>query len=381
MHRGALGALVTTILSLVPAIAGAQVETEPIGGELARARTREARADFAGAAAAYERYARRCLASATAVLRAGHPCAATAEALARAFELRRALGEPEAADAHAATFAAHFLYARPRRALRIAHARARLHLAGGRLERAEAAIEHLAALHPDPPPAQAILVDALRARLAAARGRARRAARHWRRVERRWARQREAPEAHGAVPRALVREAVAEGRLARADALVERFLATRPPRVRRIRNDRAWWRRTMSPWLVRARRRLLLARLALERVYELGSPRHSVVAAARIGEMYAHRAELHAALTLPSSEWVRMLVDGGADRPGYEQARHHLEACVRWSRHHGVAPRWGARCEERLHHLDPERYPRPAELHGTAAYRPAARARPAEPRP
>jgi hypothetical protein len=117
--------------------------------------------------------------------------------------------------------------------------------------------------------------------------------------------------------------------------------------------------------------------MELERVYELGSPRHSVIAAARIGEMYGHRADLHAALRLPDSDWIRTVVNGGEEHPGYEEARAHLETCVTWSRHHGVAREWAERCEERLHHLDPHRYPMPAELHGTAAYRPVSHALPA----
>lgn len=377
MYRGAI---VTTLLLLAPALAAAQPHG-PADARLARARALEARVDHTGAAAAYEAYARACLASSTALLEEGRPCAATGDALLRAFALRRALGDAEAADADAEAFLAHFLYARPRQAIRVAHDRVRMHLEAGRPDRAADALERFESAHPDPPSGQSIVTDALRARIAVARDRSDRAATYWRRVERRWDRLRDELDPEGPVPLAWVREAVAEGRLWRAEARVERFLATRPPRARRIRDDRRWWRQTMSPWLVRTRRRLLLARMALERVYELGSPRHSVIAAARIGEMYAHQAELHASLTLPEGEWIRVLVQQGSDRPGYEQARQHLETCVRWSEHHDVASGWADRCEQDLHHLDPHRYPdAPAELHGAAVYRPAAHAMPAEPR-
>lgn len=364
---------VVILAALAPSVVCAQAIV------LEHARMLEARADYEGAAMAFETYAASCLTSPTAVLEEGQPCADTADALARAFELRRVLGHADRADADADAFIAHFLYARPRRAVRIAYARARMHLAAGRLAQAEDALERFEALHPDAPPGQAIIADALRARIAAGGDRPRRAATYWRRVERRWERERAALDADGPVPLSQVREAVAEGRLMRAEANVERFLAVQPPRGQAGRNERAWWRRTMSPWLVRTRRRLLLARMELERVYELGSPRHSVVAAARIGEMYGHHAELYAALTLPDSDWIRVLVTQGEDRPGYEDARYHFETCVGWARHHGVSG-WAERCEQELHHLDPYRYPLPAELHGAAGYRPVSHALPAEPR-
>lgn len=132
----------------------------------------------------------------------------------------------------------------------------------------------------------------------------------------------------------------------------------------------------MSPWLVRSRRRLALARASLERVYEMGSPRHSVIAAARIGEMYEHQADLHAALELPDDDGLRLIVSGGVPTPGFDQARAHLETCVRWASHHGVAPDWAERCEARLHALDPVAYPRQAELFREQPFLPIAHAPP-----
>ncbi|GAB5542798.1 MAG: hypothetical protein SangKO_025580 [Sandaracinaceae bacterium] len=350
-------------------------------GELAesfeRAEALDATTDYAAAASAYESYAEACLASATAVLDAQRPCERTDRALARAFELRRALGDAERADADAEAFTAHFLYARPRRAMRIAYDLAEMHLEGERPRRALLALDRFEGLLPDPPPGLAIVADGMRARVAMELGRTRRAHQLWRRVERRWEHARAELDEDGAVPVAWVRATVAEGRLSRAEANVERFLATRAPRAGRIDDDARWWSRTMSPWLVRTRRRLLLARVELESVYELGSPRHSVIAAARIGEMYGHQASLHAELTLPESEWLRALVNDGSDRPGYDEARAHLETCVEWASHHGVASEWAERCEEDLHGLDPDRYPLAAELHGQASYHPVSHALPA----
>lgn len=357
--------------------APAAAQDDDLGAAYQRAEALDATTDYASAAAAYEAYATACLASRTAVLHATRPCDRADHALSRAFELRRALGHADEADADAAAFTAHFLYARPRRAMRLVYALAEMHLDGGRARAALEALDRFEALFPDPPAGLAIVADGMRARVASELGRDARAARLWRQVERRWARARGELDEDGAVPPAWIRATVAEGRLARAEASVERFLAIRPPRATRIADSERWWTRTMSPWLVRTRRRLLLARVELESVYELGSPRHSVIAAARIGEMYGHQAALHAALTLPESEWLRALVNDGSDRPGYDEARAHLETCVEWASHHGVAGEWAERCETRLHGLDPERYPLAAELHGQAGYHPVSSALPA----
>ena len=379
------GAVPLLSVLLAASLAHAQVETgsEPptdptppgLGVLLERAQRLDAAADYGAAATEYERYADACLASRTALLEA---CGVFDEALARAFELRRALGDSDRAEADATAYTDTFLYAHPREAMRIGYELAQMHVESGDPRRSEEALDRFEALHRDPPAGLALLVDAMRARLAAARGREARAATYWRRVERRWDRDRESFAEQGPVPASWVRDAVAEGRLARAEVLVERYLAVRPPRVDRIDDDERWWTRTMSPWLVRSRRRLLLARMELESVYELGSPRHSVVAAARIGEMYGHQADLHAELTLPRSDWMRTLVNDGRDRPGYEEAVSHLETCVRWASHHGVASDWGQRCEEELHGLDPHRFPIAAELHGQASYHPVNHVLPTE---
>ena len=156
---------------------------------------------------------------------------------------------------------------------------------------------------------------------------------------------------------------------------MERFLETRAPQLRGVRSDARWWSR-VSAWRARSRRRLALARHALEQVYELGSVRHSVIAAGRIGEMYSRQADVHASLTAPERELLLAIARDGADRPGYDEARSHFEACVAWASHNGVAPSWAERCERGLNALDPESYPLQAELHGEASYHPVASALP-----
>jgi hypothetical protein len=255
-----------------------------------------------------------------------------------------------------------------------------MHLEAGRLDGADAALARWLEDNPDPPVGHAILVDAMRARISTALGRTSRASMHWRRVERRFEHDREQLTDDTAVPIALVHEAVAEGRLIRAEPLVRRFLATDGPHVRGVHDEGELWSRVLLPWRLRTERRLLLARMELERVYELASPRHSVIAAARIGEMYGHFAALHAGLEpLPLSERNRVVLTRFDQLPGYEQARAHFETCMTWSYHHGVAERWARRCEAGLHTLDPERYPLASELLGNAAYLPTSVAHPTIP--
>jgi tetratricopeptide (TPR) repeat protein len=370
------------LLSLfLAAPASAQEEMPPFASVLEHARAQDARTEYEAAVALYEAYANACLAQPTAVLERGQPCAELAPALERAFELARALGDAASADRIAGRYAEHLLYAEPRAALRVGYDLARLHLDAGRLERAEAALARWVEDNPDPPVGHQILVDAMRARIAMTLGRGTRATAFWRRVERGYERDREELAEDGAVPLALVHEAVAEGRLLRAEALVRRFLATEPPMLRGSPREADLYAQVLMPWRGRAERRLLIARMELERVYELASPRYSVIAAARIGEMYGHYAALHAALEpVPLGERQRAFLTNGEMTPGYELARAHYETCVTWSRHHGVAERWALRCGEGLHALDPDRYPVPTELVGEGGYHPVSVALPAVPR-
>jgi len=359
-----------TLLFLLLGASVASAQAEPdLASTLAQARALDARTEHRTAAGLYEAYALACIAHRTAVL---ETCDQIAEALGRAFELARALGDEPAAERIGAAYVEHLLYARPREATQIGYQLARLQLEAGRPEAAEAALERWIELSADAPD-QAILVEAMRARIALAAGRRDRANRHWRQLERRFERARESLDESS---RELVVEGVAEARLLRAEAHVERFLETSAPPPPRGRSDRTWWSDVITPWRVRAERRLLLARMELERVYELGSPRHSVAAAARIGELYEHLAALHASMAPPRDEWIRVLLTRGEDRPGYDEAIVHFETCIRWADHHEVARRWAGHCEARLHALDPERYPRAAELAGQAAYVPAGLAAP-----
>jgi tetratricopeptide (TPR) repeat protein len=360
-----------------PTVEPRSVVAEELLGTLAQARDEDRRTEYARALTLYESYARGCLALSTAVLAREQPCADVARALERGFELAWALDDAPVAERLALAYVDHLLYAEPRRAMRIGYDLARMHLEAGRLEEAEVALDRWIELHPSPPVGHAILVDGARARIAMASGQAHRGASLWRRVERRYERERGELEPDGSLPPSLVAHVVAEGRLARADGYVQRFLATRAPRMRGVGEER--WMRAITPWLVRTQRRLLLARMELERVYELGSPRHSVIAAARIGEMYGHAADVYAELRFPE-EWARVWVTRGVERPGYDEALSHLETCVRWSHHHGVARTWAQRCERALNELDPERFPLPAELHGQAAYLPVQLVHPALPR-
>src|SRR5690606_25654883 len=148
------------------------------------------------------------------------------------------------------------------------------------------------------------------------------------------------------------------------------------PPPRRGLDEHAWFTRVFTLWRIRTERRLLLARMQLERVYALGSPRHSDAAAARIGQLYPHLADLHAVMTPPIDDWTRVLLTRGDDRPGYDEAVAHFETCVRWAEHHEVARGWASFCEARLNALDPERYPLAAELMGTTAYFPVGFAQP-----
>ncbi|MFK7985577.1 MAG: hypothetical protein AB8I08_06060 [Sandaracinaceae bacterium] len=367
--------LLGSVLCALPGLAHAQTPEPATESEafetpdpFEEAESRAALFDLEGAAARYEQYAAACLADSTP----DGVCDRTDRALENAFRLRRVLGQRDAADRAARDHVMHFLYARPRASLRLGLARVNMHLDAEDPGRAEEALEALTTMLPDPPPAQGIVTDALRARIASLSGHPRRAAMHWRRVERRFSRTAEVIDPDGPVPMAWVNEAVAEGRLVRAQSAVTRYLATRPPRARRVADPERWWQTTMSPWLVRQRRRLLMARMELERVYELGSPRHSVMAVARIGELYGHQAALHQALDLPENDWVRTLVHEGLDRPGYDQARSHYQTCVRWSAHHEVASEWSLRCQAALRDLDPEEHPAALELHGTASYLPVS---------
>ncbi|MBX3269729.1 MAG: hypothetical protein KF729_05690 [Sandaracinaceae bacterium] len=354
------------VVLLAPALAAAQAddETPSLTWALERARSLDAQVDYEPAAELYEVYADACLATPTAALERGAPCAHTGEALGRAFELRRALGHSARAATNAARFREHFLYAEPRRALEIAYGVVQLHVEAGRTDEALALLDALDETAAGP--RQAIVTDGLRATIAAARGEAGLAAHRWRRVERRWQAERAALEAEGPIPLEWVRATVAEGRLARARPAVERYFATRAPHLRGVRSDAVWWTR-VSSWATRSRRRLVLARLALEQVYELGSVRHSVIAAATIGEMYGRQAEVHGSLSIPADEALLALARDGEHRPGYVEARSHLEVCVAWAARDGVAPAWAERCAARLHALDPEAFPDAAELHGSAA--------------
>jgi len=366
-------------LSLIPtSLASAQAEadeTSSLTWVLERARALDAQADYGPAADLYEVYAEACLDDSTAQAERGDPCADTGAALMRAFELRRALSQPEAATRDAQRFRAHFLYARPREALQVGYQVARMHIDGRRYLQALRALDAIDASFDAAPARQAIVSDGLRAVIAGAVDRPDAAARLWRRVERRAEADRAAIEADGPVPIEWVQDAIAEARLVRAQPFVDRYFATRPPHLRGVRSDRRWWQR-VSAWLVRSRRRLALARHALERVYEVGSARHSVVAAARIGEMYGHQLDVHASLSLPDDESLWVVTTGGDDRPGYDEARTHFETCVAWAAHHAVASRWASRCEEGLNRLDPASYPMQAELHGEAGYHPTAAALP-----
>lgn len=370
-------AIVCVFVLAVPLAASAQSE-DPSERMLALHRDAEAAdasADYARALSLYREHGERCLAMRTAEIAPGQPCADVARALSRAFELARALGDGAAAEHVTALFVEHLLYAEPRESIRIAYELVRMHLDAGRLEEAELALARWERIQPDPAPGHAILADALRARIALGEGRERRAMSYWRRVDRRYEEERDELGSDGPIALASIREAVAEARLLRAEPFVERFLAVDPPRFGRTRDVEQLWRRVISPWRVRTERRLLLARMELERVYELGSPRHSVIAAARIGQMYRHLAELHESIPLPD-EWFRMLLHRGVDHPGYDEALVHLETCVSWAHHHAVAPRWARRCEEGLHALDPQRFPLPDELAGHAEYLPVSTAPP-----
>lgn len=365
---------------LVSSAVRAQEPTEPVSALLDRARAEDARTEYQVALALYEAHARRCLGSPTAVLESEEPCEQAGPALLRAFELARGLADPAAAERVAVLYTEHMLYAHPREATRIGYELAEMHLDAGRLDAADAALARWVTLFDDPPSGQAIVADAMRGRIATLEGRAQRAAIFFRRAERRYESDRDELEADGPIPLELVRQSVADARILRAEPFVRRFLATSAPRERASDDAEAWWRRVITPWRVRVERRLLLARMELERVYELGSPRHSVIAAARIGEMYGHLADLHASMSLPDDDWIVALLRRGEDRPGYDEALAHFETCVSWASHHGVAPRWARRCEEGLHALDPARYPLPSELSGTAVYRPVSLVAPAPPR-
>ncbi|MCA9605639.1 MAG: hypothetical protein KC619_08600 [Myxococcales bacterium] len=367
---------------LVPCLASAQEaeppdedETPSLTWVLERAEVLDGQADYGAAAELYEVYAEACLDTATAALERGAPCTRTDEALMRAFELRRALGQAAQADADAARFRQHFFYAQPRRALQIGYQVARMHLEAGRSDAALAELDELDAAYPAPPARQAIVSDGLRAVIATREGDRALAARLWRRVEHRWDEDRLDVEVDGPVPMAWVQATVAEGRLVRAQPLVERYFATRPPVLRGVRSDSVWWSR-VSSWLQRSRRRLVLARLALERVYELGSVEHSVIAAAHIGEMYGRQADVHDSLSLPEAEVLVALAREGQQRPGYQEARAHFETCVAWAANHGVASAWADRCARGLNALDPETFPLSAELHAPAAHLPLSPALP-----
>lgn len=366
-----------SLLLLTPCLASAQDadDTPSLTWVIERAQALDAQTDYVPAAELYEVYAEACLETATAAIERGEPCAATDEALARAFELRAALGQADAASRDAARFRDHFVYAQPRRALQLGYEVARMHLEAGRYEAASAELDDLDRSYPDAPARQAVVSDGLRAVIASRRGDRAQAAQMWRRVERRWDEDREAIEADGPVPIEWVRATVAEGRLVRAQPLVDRYFATRAPQLRGVRSDASWWSR-VSSWLTRSRRSLVLARLALERVYELGSVHHSVMAAAHIGEMYGHQADVHDSLSIPDQEYLLALAREGEHRPGYDEARSHFETCVAWASNNGVAPAWAERCTRGLHALDPESYPLSAELHGDASYHPVSMALP-----
>jgi tetratricopeptide (TPR) repeat protein len=361
--------------ALFTSIAQAQEEPSPLAALLARARAEDARTEYREAAQSYEAYAALCLERPTAVLAEGQPCLEIGAVLDRAFELSRALGDRERAERIALAYVDHLFYAEPTHAMRIGYELAQMLLRAGALRDADRALARWIDLHPNPPPGQALLVDAMRARIAESMEQPDRAATYWRRVERRFTRDRDDIEHAEGVPLALVHEAVAEGRLRRAEVHVQRFLRTTGPNVRGAAGDSELWT-AIAPWRLRTERRLLLARMELESVYELGSPGHSVVAAARIGDLYAHLVDLHTSLALPESEYLRYLISRGENLPGYDDAREHFETCVRWSHHHGVAMPWAQTCEERLHALDPHRFPIADELLGHASFLPAQLAAP-----
>lgn len=378
-----LRSTVLAVVLLTPALTGAQDETTgdavdvtpSLTWVLERARALDGQADYVPAAELYEVYAEACIDTATAVLERGSPCDETDGALARAFELRRALGDVRRAAHDAELYGTHFLYAQPRRALQVRYQMVRMHLEGGDLDAAEETLDTIDATGSSPSPRQEIISHGLRALIATGRGQTDRATRAWRRVERLWRRDADAIAAGGPIPLDWVREGVAEARLTRAETFVARYFASPRPQLRGVRTDSRWWA-VVSRWLLRSRRRLALARVALERVYELGSVRHSVIAAARIGELYVHVEQVHSSLRIPDNPVLRALVGEGIPRPGYDEARSHFETCVAWASYHNVAPDWGERCEERLHALDPYAYPMRAELHGDATYHPVSRALP-----
>ena len=334
----------------------------------------EARADVETAAELFEVYAEACLENPTADLEPDAPCAHSARALMRAFEFRQTLGDLDAAALDAATFRQHFLYAEPRRAIQIGVRLARMYIERGQTSAAILEIETLERAHGVSPGVRIVTLG-LRAQLAERAGDKIREARTWRRVERIWQAGQATLARDGVVPGRWVRESVAAGRLSRAQPLVDRFLATRPPRLTRVRSDVTWWRR-VSAWLTRSRRRLVMARHALEQVYELGSPEHSVAVAGLIGELYTRQMQVYESLELPHEELLFAIASGGQSRPGYEQARSHFETCLAWASHHTVADRWAQRCAQGLAELDPVLFPMQAELHGSAAHRTPSRALP-----
>ena len=343
--------VLTLALAALPAAAAAQgapdaatlAEPYEVGRRLLAA------ADPRGAAERFERYARAC-AEAAAVLAEGEPCAEAAPALARAFELRAALGDVAEAREDAEAMSRHFLYSHPRVAMGVALHLAELDLRAARWTDAVAALRRFEREHRDAPAALRLLALADLSRAHRARGRRARAERCARRVERLWDEAREELTAEPPDVRERVRAAVAGARLARAEERYRAFLAAGPA----LGHYRA------RAWVSRTRRRLLLARRAFERVWEVGSAAESVAAAARIGQMYRVYGERMA--VFPNGAGVGFevyLLRGGEDSPGYETARAHLETCVQWSAHHRV-PGWSERCEAELHALDPQRYPPPA---------------------
>ncbi|MGF1469402.1 MAG: hypothetical protein ACFCGT_25055 [Sandaracinaceae bacterium] len=318
------------------------------------AQVSEERVAFPEAASLYERYVARCIELPLADLAPDGPCAHIAFALERAFQLRRALGHVEEADADAVAYELYFLYARPRAALRIAYERVRLNLDAGRVEPARAAVAAFEARGGrGAPRGHGLVAAGLAARLAALTGDRPAATDAWRDLDRAFRLRHPLPGDEDLVPWIWVAREVAEARVQAAEAHFARFQRVRPPRSPRDDETvEGYVRRTLTPWLVRLRRKLLRARHAFEEVYELGSPAHSVVSAARIGELYRHLGDLHGDLPLQGG-FMSYVIREGEDRPGLDMAVSHLETCIRWATTHAVAPRWAARCEEELAELSP----------------------------
>ncbi|MBI2894792.1 MAG: hypothetical protein HYY06_14655 [Deltaproteobacteria bacterium] len=312
-------------------------------------------ARHADAASAFEELARRFPAedgrSCTPEERVAGSCPLAAEALWNATVLRLALGDRAGALADATLHQKLYARRRPRETSTLLLAVAAEHAWASEPRAAAGILDHL--VHAEPDIRIRALVDRAAAREAL--GERRRALADLGLAEAAW-------EALGGTAEAVAADAAAEGRFRSAQLLARSFEELELPRFGGPRTAAAivrWSRVRLAPWIRSALADLRQAEIAFGRVVEVGVPRWTIAALARVGQLRRHLHDLVRQVPRPPmdpqleriyleliSSWGDTFADLAADA---------FRACLARAaatREHG---HWSATCAAELDSLDPRR--------------------------